>query len=369
MDKETFTKYLNDFSLLNSETLPEIKAMLDEYPYFQSAWILYIKNLHAIKDIRYESKLKNASAYISDRKILQNILKGTYTPSCQTTKATENVLEISATEITTADETAQPETQTETISNVSIHNENAETESISDIISTDNQPIAEEIQAETSKENVENSENEISAEAMPVTEESTPETSIEAPTEQTEQETQELVETDTDENITSEDISDPTETQQAQIKELIEKQLLALGIKSTITFGKGNANIQFENISNISNDSDKAKDKHADSIEATNEHANISVSSKERKKNLIDNFLKSETKITPIDNYHSDSTLTIDSLIEDEELFSEKLARIYIKQKHYEKALATYEKLYLKYPEKNIYFATQIEYVKRLINK
>ena len=85
--------------------------------------------------------------------------------------------------------------------------------------------------------------------------------------------------------------------------------------------------------------------------------------------NLIDQFLVSEAKIVPIKNYHSDSKLSTESLLEDEELFSEKLAKIYIKQGLLEKALTTYEKLYLKYPEKSIYFATQIEYVKRLINK
>ena len=81
MNKETFAKYISNPSLLDNDTLPEIKAMLDEFPYFQSAWVLYIKNLHAIKDIRYESKLKTACAYISDRKHLHDILKGAYIPA------------------------------------------------------------------------------------------------------------------------------------------------------------------------------------------------------------------------------------------------------------------------------------------------
>ena len=85
--------------------------------------------------------------------------------------------------------------------------------------------------------------------------------------------------------------------------------------------------------------------------------------------NLIDEFLKTEVKIVPIKDYQGETTSSIDSLIEDQELFSEKLAKIYIKQKHYDKALKTYEKLCLKYPEKNIYFAVQIENLKRLINK
>ena len=81
MNKETFAKYISDPSLLDNDTLPEIKAMLDEFPYFQSAWVLYIKNLHSIKDIRYESKLKTACAYVSDRKLLHDILKGSYIPA------------------------------------------------------------------------------------------------------------------------------------------------------------------------------------------------------------------------------------------------------------------------------------------------
>jgi len=81
MNKETFAKYISDPSLLDNDTLPEIKAMLDEFPYFQSAWVLYIKNLHSIKDIRYESKLKTACAYVSDRKHLHDILKGSYIPA------------------------------------------------------------------------------------------------------------------------------------------------------------------------------------------------------------------------------------------------------------------------------------------------
>lgn len=51
----------------------------------------------------------------------------------------------------------------------------------------------------------------------------------------------------------------------------------------------------------------------------------------------------------------------------DEGCFTETLARIYIKQHRYEKALAIIRKLSLNYPKKNTYFADQIRFLEKLI--
>jgi hypothetical protein len=52
----------------------------------------------------------------------------------------------------------------------------------------------------------------------------------------------------------------------------------------------------------------------------------------------------------------------------DESYFTETLARVYIAQKQYEKALEIIRVLNLKYPEKSTYFASLIQYLEKVIN-
>ncbi len=624
MNKETFAKYICDPSLLDNDTLTEIKAMLDEFPYFQSAWVLYIKNLYSIKDIRYESKLKTACAYVSDRKHLHDILKGSYIPSNASVQTrfiaspsesekiddspvepqnivaqntteeiipvqaqsiaspseiekiddspvepqnivaqdkTEEIIPVQAQSIASPSESKEidespvepqnivaqdtteepipvqaqsiaspseskeiddspvepqnivaqdkteeiipvqtrfiasyPESQEEenpeiqksdisaTIteqdseessnpqifeplarqsqsSNLQIfESSNQEQEppaplSIADRIlmqmeemrkakavaaSTENlvkaqfiasptetkeikespvetQNLASQYENEKTESNVETqnfasqkedfpiqTQEEIQENSTPVQtqfiasqQESQEDDEVQAQFIASPSESQEIDDSSVEtQNIASHDkteeiITPPTQSiapsseaspssiSQQQIKEAIEKQLLSLGINANITFTNGSANIQFENFELNTEKEEAQKEEIAvepiaettEIAEKPHEEKPANKSNKRKKMDLIDQFLVSEAKITPIKNYHSNSTLSTESLIEDEELFSEKLAKIYIKQGHLEKALTTYEKLYLKYPEKSIYFATQIEYVKRLINK
>ena len=53
----------------------------------------------------------------------------------------------------------------------------------------------------------------------------------------------------------------------------------------------------------------------------------------------------------------------------DDGLITETLAGVYTQQGLYGEALKAYEKLSLKFPEKNSYFATQIEKIQKLISK
>ncbi|MEG1573936.1 MAG: hypothetical protein RR293_07115 [Bacteroidales bacterium] len=51
----------------------------------------------------------------------------------------------------------------------------------------------------------------------------------------------------------------------------------------------------------------------------------------------------------------------------DETFFTESLAKIYIRQRKYRRALEIIKNLSLKYPEKNIYFADQMRFLEKLI--
>ena len=97
----------------------------------------------------------------------------------------------------------------------------------------------------------------------------------------------------------------------------------------------------------------------------------VNKKKKTDKNKLIDKFITEEPTM-PRGNLEAveNCDLSEESSMEKEDLFSETLAKIYIKQQLYEKAVATYIKLSLKYPEKSVYFADRIEKIKEnLTNK
>lgn len=86
---------------------------------------------------------------------------------------------------------------------------------------------------------------------------------------------------------------------------------------------------------------------------------------------LIDDFInndggkiKLQDKPTYKPEINNESNEQIDS---DEGYFTETLAKIYIKQGRYSKALEIIQRLNLNYPKKSAYFADQIRFLKKLI--
>ncbi len=110
-------------------------------------------------------------------------------------------------------------------------------------------------------------------------------------------------------------------------------------------------------------------------VKEINESAGKQIKSKETglKEDLIDRFLKENPAISNEDNViikNSDINQEQEEIFnENDEFITETLAKIYIKQGLYQKAINAFQKLTLKYPEKSAYFARQIEEVNKLLNK
>jgi hypothetical protein len=86
---------------------------------------------------------------------------------------------------------------------------------------------------------------------------------------------------------------------------------------------------------------------------------------------LIDKFIIANPRIEPVRDKTETTNQDISKpFVEAKEGFvTETLAKIYISQGYYSRAIDIYEKLSLKFPEKSSYFASQIEKVKEYLKK
>ena len=81
---------------------------------------------------------------------------------------------------------------------------------------------------------------------------------------------------------------------------------------------------------------------------------------------LIDSFLIKQSKIIPDKSATNKEDLSEKSWTASDELMTETLAKVFVKQKKYNNALEAYQILGLKYPEKNSFFADRIKEIKDL---
>jgi hypothetical protein len=100
-------------------------------------------------------------------------------------------------------------------------------------------------------------------------------------------------------------------------------------------------------------------------IDRISEDSKKTIESKLRKSELIDDFISKSPKLKP--NKTSTTTnIAPERTLPPEGLMTETLARVYLEQKNYKKALQAYKILSLKSPEKSGFFADQIRAIKKL---
>ncbi|MGL5112924.1 MAG: tetratricopeptide repeat protein [Flavobacterium sp.] len=90
----------------------------------------------------------------------------------------------------------------------------------------------------------------------------------------------------------------------------------------------------------------------------------------ERKKKaaIIDKFIETNPKIAPLKAGSTPAVQFELNATDNTHLMTETLARVYLEQKKYQKAIQAYEILILKYPEKSSFFADHITEIKFLQN-
>ena len=87
---------------------------------------------------------------------------------------------------------------------------------------------------------------------------------------------------------------------------------------------------------------------------------------KQKKFDLIDKFIAESPKIIPNENASLKVNTKQAAKFDDKELMTETLAKVYLEQKKYKKAIQSYRILSLKYPEKSGFFADRIKAVQKI---
>ena len=151
-------------------------------------------------------------------------------------------------------------------------------------------------------------------------------------------------------------IQSPSVTTTLEVEDKKEEEVLNLGMPLKFDKGEAHSFSQWLKLTKIS------------PIDRSNN--NLESSPKQQKNfNLIDAYISKNPKIQPQKKSKPIEDLASDSDLEPIELMTETLARIYLEQKNFKKALQSYKILSLKYPEKSSLFADQIKAIKKIQEK
>jgi hypothetical protein len=394
MNRAQFISYLENPDKLSGDDVVLLSGLIKDFPYFQTAHLLYAKSLHNQNSIHYNNQLKITAAYATDRKILHKLI----------TKKPEavpiiNIIEKPAVEIK------------EEIKQASLVNSPIETYSEPVILKEEpKEPEFEKAVEKLVQEEIKQNKIEPVVQPYPVNEfvlkpaQEKKETEEEQKSEQTREEeikpeenelelqrgflssaADALVEieilqpdplSEQDYVINEEERSEYTEEEntQAAQAETTDSDFVLNHQSETTLEKEGNLSENFDN-STPHSFSDWLK--HAKAAEKTENKIEEDKSAKTEKEtgslsdfDLIDKFIREEPRITrPKTEFFNPVNKAKQSVADDITFVSETLAKIYVLQGNYTKALDAYENLRLKYPEKRLYFAAQIKNLRKLINQ
>ena len=71
-------EYIHHPERLDRDTLYELRSILALYPYFQTARLLMLMNLYLLHDPSFDKELRRAAIYITDRKVLFQMIEAAH---------------------------------------------------------------------------------------------------------------------------------------------------------------------------------------------------------------------------------------------------------------------------------------------------
>lgn len=364
MNKVQFISYVETPEKMSENESVLLSELLKNFPYFQTAHLLYAKSLHNINSIHYNNQLRLTAAYATDRKILHRLI--TKQQEIEVIKIPDTKIE-SEVEVPSVTESLEEKKIEEAVINLikeEVEEKNIQPKIIEEF-------IAPEIENTSS---LDSTLDEQPAVALDVTEKVIEEPKIESLKEETleirdELETgylNEIIDASVEIEILSTPLIRPSEEKTEEKQETIESNFV-LNIQEPIIEEKESINIDslsftdwLKHINTGTTINEETKE------EAESENADNQLSPFE----LIDKFIRDEPKLSRTKTeFFSPVNMAKQSVAEDITFVSETLAKIYVLQGNYAKAIKAYENLRLKYPEKRLYFASQIKNLRKLINQ
>ncbi len=329
MNSKDFVNILQHPQTITQEQTSSIKSVIDEFPYFQSARAAYLKGLKNQSSYKYNQELKTTAAYTTDRSILFDFITSeAFVQNEISQYIKQNTAHLKDIEVTVDDISV----------NKNVKEDDTLKQQIKDTIG-----VLDPSLFQPKEKRPEHAVNPTLEDSVPV--EKTPEIPEEAP------KTQEV-----------DDIGN--------ILELGKP--LEFNKKETHSFNEWLKLTSIRPIEREENEPDAPED---DTLKSeiplpeppkTEEHNTSNVLDKAKKFELIDEFITKNPKINPFKAAITKRNLAKAQMIQPEALMTETLARIYVEQKNYKKAIQSYKILSLKYPEKSGFFADQIKAVEQL---